>query len=218
MGILDSVLADAGNEFGLSLAKTTTVLSGLLSMMNDFPGGFRAFLDRLCKAGLNDVVASWVRGISPRPISSSTLEKALGRDCVEAIAARAGLSISAASSVLAYMLPAIVQRLTPGGVVPTRLPPEVLSYGNSPTAAVAASARHAVYATERAVKRVGAPAGLWPLIFFVVMALLGYWYWSSRRHAEASNTNDQHASLAAPKSMRAALLLDSSPAEISQAA
>ena len=212
MGMLDSVLADAGNEFGLSPSKTTTVLSGLLSMMNDFPGGFRAFLDRLCKAGLNDVVASWVRGISPRPISSSTLEKAIGRDSVETIAARAGLSISAASSVLAYMLPAIVQRLTPGGVVPNRLPPEVLSYGNSPTAAVAASARRAVYATEKAVKRAGAPAGLWPLIFFVVMALLSYWYWSSRRHAKASNTNDQHAFVAAPKSMRAAWLLDSSQA------
>ena len=212
MGMLDSVLADAGNEFGLSPSKTTTVLSGLLSMMNDFPGGLRAFLDRLCKAGLNDVVASWVRGISPRPISSSTLEKAVGRDCVETIAARAGLSISSASSVLAYMLPAIVQRLTPGGVVPNRLPPEALSYGNSPTAAVAASARRAVYATEKAVKRAGAPAGLWPLIFFVVMALLSYWYWSSRRHAKASNTNDQHAFVAAPKSMRAAWLLDSSQA------
>jgi uncharacterized protein YidB (DUF937 family) len=200
MGMLDSILADAGNEFGLSPSKTTTVLSGLISMINDFPGGFRAFLDRLCRAGLNDIVASWVRGISPRPISSSTLEKAIGRDRVETIAARAGLSISTASSVLAYMLPAIVQRLTPGGVVPNRLPSQVLSYGNSPTAAVAASARHAVYATEKAVRRVGAPAGLWPLIFFAVMALLGYWYWSSRRHAKASSTNEQHVSAAAARS------------------
>jgi uncharacterized protein YidB (DUF937 family) len=211
MGMLDSILADAGNEFGLSPSKTTTVLSGLLSMMNDFPGGLRAFLDRLSKAGLNDIVASWVRGISPRPISSSTLEKAIGRDCVETIAARAGLSISAASSVLAYMLPAIVQRLTPGGVIPYRLPPEVLSYGSSPTAAVAASARHAVYATEKAVKRVGAPAGLWPLIFFVVMALLGYWYWSSRRHAKASRTNEQHGFVSAPNSAPAYSLLHSAP-------
>ena len=213
MGTLDSILADAGNEFGLSPSKATTVLTGLLSMMNDCPGGFRAFLDRLCKAGLNDIVSSWVRGISPRPISSFTLEKAIGRDRVETIAARAGLSISAASSMLAYMLPAIVQRLTPGGVVPSRLPAEILTYGHSPTTAVAASARHAVYATQKTVKRVGAPAGLWPLILFVVFALLGYWYWSTRRHAKASNTDEQHTVfVAAPNSAPAHLQLHSSAA------
>lgn len=212
MGMLDSILADTGNEFGLSGSKATALLSGLLSMMNDSPGGFRAFLDRLCKAGLNDMVSSWVRGISPRPISSSTLEKAIGRDHVEKIAARAGVSISAASSVLAYMLPATVERLTPGGIIPVRLPSEVLSYGNSATAAVAASARHAVYATHKTVKRVGAPPGLWPLIFLVVMALLGYWYWSSRHHAKASSTGGQQAlSFAPPNAPPTYLLLHGSP-------
>lgn len=191
MGTLDSILVDAGNEFGLGNSKTTTILSGLLSLMNDHPGGFRAFLDRLCKAGLSDIVASWVRGIRPRPISNYTLEAALGRDSVERIASRAGVSISAASSVLAYMLPAIVQRLTPGGVIPTHLPSDVLLYGNSPTAAVAASARHAAYATGKAVKKVGAPASLWTLIVFVVLAVLSYWYWSTRHHAKASSSKDQ---------------------------
>jgi uncharacterized protein YidB (DUF937 family) len=193
MGTLDSILTDVGNEFGLSNSKTTAVLSELLSMMNDSPGGFHAFLDRLCKAGLNDFVSSWVRGISPRPISSSTLEAAIGRDPVEKIASRAGLSTSAASSVVAYMLPVIVQRLTPGGVIPSYLPDEVRSYGNSPTAAVAASARQAAYATEMVVRRVGAPPGLWPLIFFVVVSLLGYWYWSSRHHAKSSSSNPQQS-------------------------
>lgn len=193
MGTLDSILVDAGNEFGLSNSRAITLLAGLLALMDASPGGFRAFLDRLCKAGLNDIVSSWVRGISPRPISSSTLEAAIGREPVEEIASRTGLSISEVSSVLAYMLPAIVQRLTPGGVIPTHLPPEVLSYGNSPTAAVAASARHAAYATEMAVKRVGAPPGLWPLIFFVAFALLGYWYWSSRHHPKSSGLTLQQA-------------------------
>jgi len=75
-----------------------------------------------------------------------------------------------------------------------------LSYGSSPTAAVAASTRHAVYATHKTVKRVGAPAGLWPLIFFVLMALLGYWYWISRHHTKASNSNDPHTVRAEPSS------------------
>src|SRR6201988_3277036 len=101
MGTLDSILTDAGNEFGLNSSKTTAVLSELLSMMNDSPGGFHAFLDRLCKAGLNNFVSSWVRGISPRPISSSTLEAATGPAPVQKIASRPHLSPSAASSVVA---------------------------------------------------------------------------------------------------------------------
>jgi EamA domain-containing membrane protein RarD len=111
------------------------------------------------------------------------------------------------------MLPAIVQRLTPGGVVPSRLPAEILTYGHSPTTAVAASARHAVYATQKTVKKVGAPAGLWPLILFVVVALLSYWYWSTRRHAKASSTDDQlTVFVAAPDSAPAPLLIHSSTA------
>jgi outer membrane protein OmpA-like peptidoglycan-associated protein/uncharacterized protein YidB (DUF937 family) len=185
MGTLDAILSEAGTQFGLNSTKTTSLLSGLLSLINETPGGLGAFLDRLRKSGLSEFVSSWLGGGAPRPISSATLETAIGRDSIDKIASKAGLSFSTASSALAFMLPGIVQRLTPGGVIPTHLPSDILAYAGSATGAVAAGARQAAYATERVVKKAGVPGWLWPLIALLAILFLGYWLWSSR---QATNT------------------------------
>jgi hypothetical protein len=112
-------------------------------------------------------------------------EAAIGRDPIEKIASNAGLSFSTVSSALAFMLPNVIQRLTPGGVIPTHLSSEVLSYASSATSAVAAGTLAAAFATERAVKKAGVPAWLWPLLALGIV-LLGYWLWSSR--ASVQNT------------------------------
>jgi outer membrane protein OmpA-like peptidoglycan-associated protein/uncharacterized protein YidB (DUF937 family) len=193
MGALDAILAEAGNQFGLNSSKTTSLLSGLLSMINETPGGLGAFLDRLRKAGLSDFVSSWLGSSSPRPISSNTLEAAVGREPIDHIANKAGLSYSTAASALAFMLPNIVQRLAPGGVVPTKLPSEVLAYAGSATGAVAAGTRQAAYATERAVEKARVPGFLWPLLAILGILLLGLWLWNSRDSARnaAFNAEEQ---------------------------
>ena len=186
MGTFEAILAEAGNQFGLSTTKTNTLLSGLLSLITETPGGLGAFLDRFRKVGLGDSVASWLGGSSPRPISSGTLEAAIGSGPINKIASNAGLTASTASSALAVMLPSLIQRLTPGGVIPTHLPSDVLAYASSATSAVASGTRQAAYATERAVQKAGIPAFLWPLLALLVIALLGYWLWNSRQ--TVSNT------------------------------
>jgi uncharacterized protein YidB (DUF937 family) len=100
MGTLDAVLAEAGTQFGISSTKTTSLLSGLLAMISEMPGGLGAFIDRFRKSGLGDFVSSWFGGAEPRPISSTSLETAIGRDSIEKIASRAGLSYSTAASPL----------------------------------------------------------------------------------------------------------------------
>ena len=186
MGTLDAILAEAGTQFGLNTSKTTSLLSGLLSLINETPGGLGAFIERLRKSGLGDFVSSWLGSGQPRPISSSTLETAIGHDSIDKIASKAGLSFSTAASALAFMLPNIIQRLTPGGVIPTHLPSDVLAYASSATGAVAAGARQAAYATERAVQKAGVPAWLWPLLALLAIFFIGYWIWGSRQ--SASNT------------------------------
>ena len=186
MGTFDAVLAEAGTQFGLNTAKTSSILSGLLSMITETPGGVGAFLDRLRKGGLGDFVSSWLGGSSPRPISSSTLEAAIGQGPIDKIASKAGLSFSTVSSALAFMLPNIIQRLTPGGVIPTHLSSDMLSYASSATSTVAAGTRQAAYAAERAVKKAGVPAWLWPLLAALAIVVLGYWFWNSR--ASVQNT------------------------------
>ena len=47
MATLDAILSEAEAQFGLSNSKTTSMLSSLLSLINDTPGGLGTFLDRL---------------------------------------------------------------------------------------------------------------------------------------------------------------------------
>lgn len=204
MGTFDTVLADAGTQFGLNTVKTSSILSGLLSMITETPGGLGAFLDRLRKGGLSDFVSSWLGGSSPRPISSNTLEAAMGRDPIDKIASKAGLPFSTVSSALAFMLPNIIHRLTPGGVIPTHLTSDMLSYASRATNTVSAGTRQAAYATERAVKKAGVPGWLWPLLAALAIVVLGYWLWNSRVSVQNSAFNvEEQVRLAGQKATAA---------------
>ena len=188
MGTLDAILAETGNQFGLSTAKTTSLLSGLLSLITETPGGLGVFLDRFRKTAPADFVSSWLGGSSPRPISDTMLESAIGHDPIDKIASKAGLSSSTASAALAFMLPKVIQRLTPGGVIPTHLSSDILAYVSSATSAMAAGTREAAYATERAVKKAGIPAWLWPLVA-LGLVLMGYLFWISRTSVQNTAFN-----------------------------
>jgi outer membrane protein OmpA-like peptidoglycan-associated protein/uncharacterized protein YidB (DUF937 family) len=189
MGTLDAILADAGNQFGLNSAKTNSLLSGLVALITQTPGGLSSFLEGFRKAGLGDFVSSWLGGSNPRPISSGTLEAAIGRDPIDQIASKAGLSYATASSALAFMLPNLIQRLAPGGVIPTHFSSDILSYASSATSAVAAGTRQAVRATGSAVSKSSVPAFLWPLVALLAIFLLGYWLWNSRQPAQVAVFN-----------------------------
>jgi outer membrane protein OmpA-like peptidoglycan-associated protein/uncharacterized protein YidB (DUF937 family) len=182
MGSLNAILNEAGAQFGLSSTKATSLLSSFFSMINDMPGGFAAFLDRFRKVGLGDSVSSWISGSSPRPISGTTLENAVGHDWLDKIASKAGLSYATASSALAFMIPSVVQRLTPGGVIPNRLPTDALNAAaTGPN--YATTAREAAYTTERTVRKAGTPGWLWPLLALLALFLIGYWIWGGSRQA-----------------------------------
>jgi uncharacterized protein YidB (DUF937 family) len=193
MGTLDGVLAETSKQFVMSDTKTTSLLSGLLAMINETPGGLRAFVDSLNKAGLSEFVSTWLGKGNPRPISSLSLEAAIGRDSIEKIAERARLPYSTTASALAFMVPKLVIRLAPGGIIPTQFNPEIMAYANTPVGAMAAGTRQAAYATERAVRKVGVPAWLWPVLVLLAVFVLAYWLWSSRQPAKhaARNTSVQ---------------------------
>ena len=175
MGALDSVLSEVGNQFGMSTSSVGSLLSGLLSLITQQEGGLSAFLDRFRRAGLGNTVSSWLTG-EAKSVSSDTVENVLGRDTITNIASKAGLSFGAAASAIAYMLPRLVQRLTPGGTVPSHLPADILSYVTGPTAAIASGARQAAHAAEAAVERSGFRRYLWPLLALAaIIILLGIW-------------------------------------------
>ena len=191
MGTFDAVLSETESRFGISESKATTLLSGLLGFLKP-PGALSELLDRFRRIGLGDTVSSWLGGGS-KPISSDNIEAALGSDTINSLASRAGLTAGTASAALAFVIPKLVQRLAPGGVVPTHLPSDLSSYISGAGATVDSAAREAAsYTTERVGDR-GLARILWPILGLIALLLLFGWIWRSREGVTrtAFNAADQ---------------------------
>ena len=70
------------------------------------------------KAGLGDMMSSWISTGPNPPVSASQLESVLGGDVLAQFGAKAGLGSGQAGSVLASLLPAVIDQLTPEGKAP----------------------------------------------------------------------------------------------------
>jgi outer membrane protein OmpA-like peptidoglycan-associated protein len=125
-------------------------------------------------------VSSCLDGSAPRPIASTALESALGRDTIDKIASKAGLPFTTASSALAFLLPNIIQKLTPSGMVPMRLPMDIVPSFSSSTNTVATATRRVAYATGPSVEKTSVPNLFWGVLAVVGITMLGLWLGRSR--------------------------------------
>ncbi len=197
MGAMDLLVNDVESRFGLGSAKAGSLLTAILSLIQEQSGGLGGFLDKFRRAGLSDTVSSWLSGGAPTPVSADSLQSVLGSQTVSNIASRVGLPASTAASALGFMIPRLVQTLAPGGAIPTRLPAEAMSYLSGATGAVAAGARGAVHAVEQTNMR----RWLWPLLAVIAAFLLFYFLWPKAKPA-AFNVEDE-IRMASDKAMAA---------------
>ncbi len=183
MAILDSLINDTAERYGLG-AKAAPVMSALLSLIdNDRTGGLNGFLDRFRQAGLGDQVTSWIYRGANTSITADQLENALGPETINRIASNLDISRATAGSALAYMTPRVVDLLTPDGVIPTRLPGWVSSYYSGRV-----RAGHGVDAARAApAQRSSILRTLLPLLGLALLGFAGYRY-CSRPHEEATRT------------------------------
>jgi uncharacterized protein YidB (DUF937 family) len=118
MALFDSIVSDARAKFNLG-DKTETLLSAVLALItSNSRGGLRGFLDRFNQADLSDVASSWVNSDANTPISNEQLESALGADTLQEINNQVGGDYKTTTSATAYMIPHIVDNLTPNGELP----------------------------------------------------------------------------------------------------
>lgn len=109
MGLLDGVL---GGFIGGEMA---TVVNQLIEKH----GGVAGIVAQLEKSGLGDTVRSWVGTGPNQEVSGDQIHQALGSDMVEHLAAKFGLTPQDLVHKLAQVLPQAVDKLTPGGTLPT---------------------------------------------------------------------------------------------------
>lgn len=191
--MFESVVSKARNKFDLG-DKANALLTALLALATDANrGGFAGFLGKFKDAGLEDVVSSWINSGANAPISDKQVEAALGDDALSRMAAQAGLDYETTTAAAAFMLPRVVDELTPEGAAPSdndlRLKTdEFLSGGRSSapidgesagetfdrigTAAVGTAGEH----EKIIVKDDSILKWLLPLIILALLVVVGFWF------------------------------------------
>ncbi|MFV0389581.1 MAG: YidB family protein [Pyrinomonadaceae bacterium] len=118
MALFDSIISGAADKFGLG-DKAGTLLASLMGLMtNNETGGFSGFINRIKDAGLGDQVSSWIGSGDSTALTSDQVTSALGADEVKSIADSAGVDTNTASSALGFMIPQVVDKLSPDGELP----------------------------------------------------------------------------------------------------
>ncbi len=129
MGLLDSVLGQVlggaaqqqpqgGGLGGLGdLGGLAGALGGLLAN-NGGAGGLGGLVSKFEQAGLGDVIGSWIGKGENLPVTGGQLQDALGGDTIANIASKLGINAQTLLPMLATMLPALIDQLTPHGKVP----------------------------------------------------------------------------------------------------
>lgn len=115
MAFFDSIIGGVAEKFDLG-DKAEALLSALLSVISDRKsGGFEGFLDLFKIANAEDLVTSWIGDEDNVAISDEQVKSALGGEVIKSIANKVGISEGKTVSALSYMLPQVVDKLTPDG-------------------------------------------------------------------------------------------------------
>lgn len=109
MGLLDGLLG------GVVGAEMATVCNGLIAKH----GGLGGIVEQFSTQGLGDTVKSWVGTGENLPITPDQLHQVFGSQTMAELAAKVGMTPEELSTKLSQVLPGVVDKLTPAGVVPT---------------------------------------------------------------------------------------------------
>lgn len=121
MGLLDDILKSALGGQQASGGQASALVKGVLDLLDDpKEGGLDGLTQSFQKQGLGDVASSWIGTGANRAISPEQLTSALGRGRIDDLARQAGVSSSQAPAILAAVLPALIDKLTPDGQAPQR--------------------------------------------------------------------------------------------------
>jgi uncharacterized protein YidB (DUF937 family) len=90
------------------------------SMSQAAPGGLDALVNRFRQSGLDDVINSWIGTGQNQAISPSKLREALGEKTVDDLTRQSGAPQDDLLSQLSKYLPAVIDRLTPNGQLPSQ--------------------------------------------------------------------------------------------------
>jgi uncharacterized protein YidB (DUF937 family) len=117
-------MSGSGQEAGASASGSTPRSPAPAPTSDQSPGnvldGLGGLIRQFQQKGLGDTIDTWINTGANKDISSGQVSEALGRDVVDDLSRRTGLSRDEVVAELARMLPNVVDRLTPDGRLPTQ--------------------------------------------------------------------------------------------------
>jgi uncharacterized protein YidB (DUF937 family) len=118
LGDLVGELTGGGGGEGADLGKLAAGLAPLLTQLLG-GGGLGNLLDGFTSKGMGEQARSWVGTGRNEEISGAQVQEVLSGDQIAAVAGQLGISQDQAASVLAKVLPQVVDRVTPDGKLPS---------------------------------------------------------------------------------------------------
>ncbi len=115
MGLLDSI---AGSVLGKLGGEQGSMAQVAMDLFNQ-NGGLSGILEKFKEGGLGETATSWVGTGANIPVSAEDISNVLGNGQLAEIAAKFGINPETLSAQIAEHLPAVVDKLTPNGEMPT---------------------------------------------------------------------------------------------------
>ena len=111
--------AAAGAAGAAAAAGATAAEQNAISkLLGEGGAKLTGLLDKLQLGGLDDLVKSWVGKGENKPVTAEQVKVALGPEELGAAAKEMGVSEDEAAGKIAKLLPGIIDKLTPDGLVP----------------------------------------------------------------------------------------------------
>jgi uncharacterized protein YidB (DUF937 family) len=124
MGILDDLLGKQLGGLAESALQNPQVVAAIASLLSSRDasvggsGGLAGLIQAFQGKGMGDMMSSWVSTGPNPPISDRQITDVLGADVLSQFAGKAGVPQGEAGGLLASLLPAVIDQLTPQGRVP----------------------------------------------------------------------------------------------------
>ena len=81
-------------------------------------GGLQGLVENFKSKGLEDIISLWIGTGPNQPISEDQILNVLGKEQIQKMVEKVGISQEEASGGLASLLPEIIDKLTPNGKLP----------------------------------------------------------------------------------------------------
>ncbi len=118
MGLLDSIVKGIFGKVSGGGTQNLLLDSIISLISNPETGGLAGLAQTFRDKGLSDIMGSWISTGKNLPITIEQIRHALGDQPIQEMAQKVGTSSQEVSSLLANLLPTVIDQLTPKGALP----------------------------------------------------------------------------------------------------